>query len=72
MSVELVWPDYLVERDEDRCVQCEVCAKQCANEVHKLDSDTGKMIADESKCVNCHRCVTLCPTRALKIRCERS
>ncbi|MDD5018650.1 MAG: glutamate synthase-related protein [Eubacteriales bacterium] len=68
MSLQLGWPDYLVERDENRCVQCEVCAKQCANEVHKLDPDTGLMVSDESKCVDCHRCVALCPTRALKIR----
>lgn len=68
MSLQLLWPDYLVERDENRCIQCEVCAKQCANEVHKLDPDTGKMVADEMKCVDCHRCVVMCPTRALKIK----
>lgn len=68
MSLQLRWPDYLVERDENRCIKCEVCAKQCANEVHKLDTDLDRMIADESKCVNCHRCVALCPTRALKIK----
>jgi glutamate synthase domain-containing protein 2 len=68
MSLQLGWPDYLVERDENRCIKCEVCAKQCANEVHRLDTDLDKMIADESKCVNCHRCVALCPTRALKIK----
>lgn len=68
MSLQLGWPDYLIERDENRCIKCEVCAKQCANEVHKLDADLDRMLADESKCVNCHRCVTLCPTRALKIR----
>lgn len=68
MSLNLVWPDYLAVRDENRCIQCEVCAKQCANEVHTLDPDTGKMTADEAKCVNCHRCVAMCPTRALKIK----
>ena len=68
MSLQLGWPDYLVERDENRCIQCEVCAKQCANEVHRLDPDTGKMVADDAKCVDCHRCVAMCPTRALKIR----
>ena len=68
MSLQLGWPDYLVERDENKCIQCEVCAKQCANEVHRLDPDTGKMVADDAKCVDCHRCVALCPTRALKIR----
>ena len=68
MSLNLVWPDFLVERDENRCIQCEVCAKQCANEVHRLDKDTGLMVSDETKCVDCHRCVAMCPTRALKIR----
>ncbi len=51
MSLRLSWPDYLVERDENRCIQCEVCAKQCANEVHVLDADLGKMTADESKSI---------------------
>jgi len=68
MSLQLGWPDYMVLRDENRCIKCEVCAKQCANEVHMLDKDLDKMMADESKCVNCHRCVALCPTRALKIK----
>ncbi len=68
MSLQLGWPDYMVIRDENRCIKCEVCAKQCANEVHALDNDFDRMSADESKCVNCHRCVALCPTRALKIK----
>jgi len=68
MSLQLGWPDYMVIRDENRCIKCEVCSKQCANEVHLLDNDLDKMMADESKCVNCHRCVALCPTRALKIK----
>ena len=68
MSLDLLWPDYMVIRDEDRCIQCRVCEKQCANEVHSYDEEENRMIADETKCVNCHRCVALCPTRALKIQ----
>ena len=60
-------PDYEVVRNTDRCIACRVCERQCANEVHTFDPETGKMRADESKCVNCHRCVSLCPTHALKI-----
>jgi len=67
MPVEYIYPDYEVLRNTDRCIACRVCERQCANEVHKYDSDLKKMVADESKCVNCHRCVSLCPTRALKI-----
>ena len=60
-------PDYEVVRNESRCIACRVCERQCANEVHSFDPETGMMKADESKCVNCHRCVSLCPTHALKI-----
>ena len=60
-------PDYEVVRNEARCIACRVCERQCANEVHSFDPETGLMKADESKCVNCHRCVSLCPTHALKI-----
>ena len=60
-------PEYEVVRDENRCIACRVCERQCANEVHRFDPDTGRMIAESDKCVNCHRCVCLCPTHALKI-----
>ncbi len=67
MSLNMIYPEYEVVRNTDRCIACRVCERQCANEVHRYDPDLKKMLADESKCVNCHRCVTLCPTRALKI-----
>lgn len=67
MAINFLYPDYEVIRNYDRCIACRVCERQCANEVHQYDPDTGRMMADESKCVNCHRCVSLCPTRALKI-----
>ena len=50
-------PEYEVVRDTERCIACRVCERQCANEVHSFDADTGKMKADSAKCVNCHRCV---------------
>ncbi len=68
MPIQFIYPDYEVVRDSSRCIQCKVCQRQCANEVHSFDSELGVMISDEAKCVNCHRCVSLCPTRALKIR----
>lgn len=68
MPIQFIYPDYEVVRDSSRCIQCRVCERQCANEVHSFDPDLGEMISDEAKCVNCHRCVSLCPTRALKIR----
>ncbi len=67
MPINYIFPDFEVRRDQDRCIACRACERQCANEVHRYDEDLKKMVADESKCVNCHRCVSLCPTRAIKI-----
>ncbi len=63
----LFYPEFEVVRNESRCIACRVCERQCANEVHTFDSESGLMLSDETKCVNCQRCVSLCPTRALKI-----
>lgn len=67
MALDYFYPPYEVVRNFDRCINCRLCEKQCANEVHRYDEKSGKMTADESKCVNCHRCVAVCPARALKI-----
>ena len=65
-GINYIHPEFEVVRDQDKCIACRVCERQCANEVHYMDED-GVMRADNSKCVNCHRCVSLCPTGALKI-----
>ncbi len=67
MGVEFIFPEFEVVRNENRCIACRVCERQCANEVHSFDASRGVMVSDETKCVNCQRCVSLCPTRALKI-----
>lgn len=67
MRTELCWPEFEVLRDPVRCVNCKICVRECANEVHRWDEKTGRVTADESKCVNCQRCVATCPTRALAI-----
>ena len=67
MGVEYIYPEFEVIRNENRCITCRVCERQCANEVHSFSSGLNRMLSDESKCVNCQRCVSLCPTHALKI-----
>ncbi|MDO4206105.1 MAG: glutamate synthase-related protein [Lachnospiraceae bacterium] len=67
MGIDFIYPEFEVVRNENRCITCRVCERQCANEVHSYLEDYGIMMSDESKCVNCQRCVSLCPTRALKI-----
>ncbi|MBR6935313.1 MAG: alpha-hydroxy-acid oxidizing protein [Clostridia bacterium] len=67
MGVEFIYPEFEVVRSDRRCIACRVCERQCSNEVHSFDAETGLMVSDESKCVDCQRCVSLCPVRALKI-----
>ncbi len=66
-GINYFYPEFEVVRNDDRCIRCRVCERQCANEVHFYDAGRDKLLSDESKCVNCQRCVSLCPTRALKI-----
>ena len=66
--LSFVSSQFEVLRDNNKCIKCQVCVKQCANEVHKYDKEDNVIICDESKCVCCHRCVALCPTKAIKIR----
>ena len=65
--LDYLLPRYKVLRDPDLCVQCGVCERSCANEVHHVDEDFGRVTADHMRCVNCQRCVVMCPTRALAI-----
>lgn len=62
-----IYPEFEVVRN-NICINCRICEKQCANEVHYYDSENKIMINDNSKCVNCHRCVSMCPVHALKIK----
>ena len=61
-------PRFLIERDESRCIDCQVCVRQCGYDVHYYDPDLDKVCSHDGDCVACHRCVTFCPTNALSIK----
>jgi glutamate synthase domain-containing protein 2 len=61
-------PRFVVERDDSRCIRCEVCLNQCTFDVHSYDAEDDEIRSHEENCVGCHRCVLFCPTRALTIR----
>jgi len=64
----LIEPDFIVERDPERCINCQVCVRQCANDVHFWDEEGEVVASDSENCVGCHRCATLCPTKAISIK----
>ncbi len=59
---------FIVERNDDRCVRCQVCVRQCGFDVHYYDAEDDAVYARDEKCVACHRCVVFCPTNALNVR----
>lgn len=63
----LLPPEFIVLRDEEKCIKCQVCVRQCGFKVHSYDEEEDKIKSEDSKCVACSRCVKLCPTNALNI-----
>ncbi|RLC34354.1 MAG: FMN-binding glutamate synthase family protein [Candidatus Nealsonbacteria bacterium] len=68
MALKLNQSEFEIERDESKCISCQVCVRQCSNDVHEYDSEQDNVYSDNIKCVGCHRCESLCPTGALKIK----
>jgi len=60
--------EYIVERNDERCIRCKVCVNQCTYETHYYDSEDDKVYSRDENCVNCHRCVVFCPTKAITIK----
>ena len=60
-------PEFIVERDQDKCIRCKVCVNQCTYDTHYYDAEDDIVCSHDENCVNCHRCVVFCPTRAITI-----
>jgi glutamate synthase domain-containing protein 2 len=63
-----ILPEYIIERDPDRCIRCKVCVNQCTYDTHYYDEEDDVIRSRDENCVNCQRCVTFCPTHAITIR----
>jgi len=61
-------PEFIVERDQDKCIRCKVCVNQCTYETHYYDPEDDRVYSHDENCVNCHRCAVFCPTRAITIK----
>lgn len=63
-----VLPEFIVERNDERCIRCKVCVRQCGFETHYYDAEDDAVRHHEEKCAGCQRCAVLCPTNALTVR----
>lgn len=61
-------PKFIIERDSEKCIRCQVCVNQCSFDVHYYDAEDDEVRSHDENCVGCHRCAIFCPTRALTIR----
>ncbi|MFC2040457.1 glutamate synthase-related protein [Chloroflexota bacterium] len=61
-------PRFLLERDESRCIQCQVCVNQCSFKANYYDEEDDKVKTVPDLCTGCQRCVTFCPTDAMSVR----
>lgn len=54
-----------VQYNQDLCVGCEACVKNCKKRVvNALELVDGKVVRNEDKCVECGECVLTCPMLA--------
>jgi len=61
-------PRFIVERDAERCIQCQACVSQCSIDVHYYDAEDEEVYSHGENCVGCHRCAVFCPTGAISIK----
>jgi len=60
--------EFIIERNDEKCIACQACVRMCSNDVHSYDPATDTVSSDSAKCVGCHFCESLCPTGAIVIK----
>lgn len=61
-------PEFSVARNEEKCINCQVCCRMCSFDVHSYAPDEDTVHSDSTKCEGCHFCESLCPTGAITIK----
>mgnify|MGYP000029318217 CR=1 FL=1 len=59
--------EFIVERDEYKCIRCLACVRMCSYEANFYDERENMVFTDNSKCVGCHFCEAICPTDAIRV-----
>ncbi|HOJ50004.1 MAG TPA: 4Fe-4S dicluster domain-containing protein, partial [Spirochaetota bacterium] len=60
--------NFIIERDDERCIRCGACVQQCAYNAHYYLEEKDKVLGINHNCVGDGRCVAICPTNAIRIK----
>ena len=61
------YAEFHVLRDDERCIRCLVCVRQCPYDCTFYDPHRHAVYNIDENCVNCRRCEFMCPTDAIEI-----
>jgi Na+-translocating ferredoxin:NAD+ oxidoreductase subunit B len=65
---ELVFSNYVVAVDRDKCTGCGLCEKRCGMKAISLNQADGKADLNLHRCIGCGLCVTTCPVKARSLQ----
>ncbi|MBI5418709.1 MAG: IMP dehydrogenase [Deltaproteobacteria bacterium] len=60
--------DFLVDRDQERCIQCQVCVNQCPYGANIYRAAADIVDSRHENCTGCRRCEAMCPTDCITVR----
>jgi len=67
-SVTESFNEFIIDRNERKCIRCKVCVRQCAYDVHSFVEEDNYLAEESTSCIGCRRCSAYCPTGAITIR----
>lgn len=67
-ATTLLPAEFRVVIDQEACLQCGRCVRQCGWNVYTWDETARRPVPDHTKCAACHRCVTYCPGGAITVK----
>ena len=50
MSLSMYESDFIIERDDEKCIRCEVCVRQCGFDAHTYYPEYDEVESDNLKC----------------------